>query len=549
MISSLILRAADLVYRQPFLRRATDPRGAQERALASILNANKETEFGRGHGFDRINSLDEFRSNVPVQTHDSLKNAIHRQAETGEPALTGDPPIFYARTSGTSGPARDFPVTVSSKRIQSIAQRILAASIHRGSDFFAGSVAGFSGAYVEGNLPSGQPFGSASGLTYATTPSFLKARFVVPSEAHAVKKTLEKYHLYALHALRAADLTGLIAANPSTFSSIIRHIREFSEVILRDLADGTFTITDEPSREVLSLGQSESRYPEQAGRLETALAGGLRLDMIWPRLSALATWTGGNCRVALDSLASILPPRLKLIEIGYRSSEFLGTVNVDIEQNLCLPSFCDTVFEFVEQEKWEKNQPDYLWLDEIEEGRRYYIFATTVSGLYRYHINDIVEVSGRIARCPGLQFVQKGRGVTNITGEKLHEQQMLEAVQHAAAAAGLSPAFFMAIADAKASTYRLYYETEDRPPTGLAGTFEEHLDKALSERNIEYAAKRCSERLRSPEIVLLEPGAGEALKRHRVANGQREAQYKAPILADRAGWDFNLDLHAWQAQS
>lgn len=550
VISSLALRVADLVYRQPFLRKAGDPRYAQALALAAILKANKDTEFGRDHGFDRLSTLDRFRSGVPVQTHDSLKDAIHRQAETGAPTLTSDPPIFYARTSGTTGPARDFPVTAGAQQIQSTAQRILAASIHRGSNFFGGRVAGFSGVYVEGKLSSGQPFGSASGLTYATTPGIVQRRFVIPSGAHAVHSSLEKYHLYALHALRSADLTGMVAANPSTILSIIRHIRQFAEVILRDLTDGTFTITETPSSQALLLGRvDQGQGAHQARRLEAALANGLRLDVVWPQLSALATWTGGNCRVALDSLASIFPPRLNIIEIGYRASEFVGTINVDIGQNLCLPSFRDTVFEFVEQEKWERNQPDFLWLDEIEEGRRYYIFATTVSGLYRYHINDIVEVSGSFRCCPGLRFVQKGRGVTSITGEKLHESQVLEAVRQAAAVVGLSPSFFIALADAKAAAYRLYCETDDRPPAGLADTFREQLDHALRERNIEYAAKRSSERLGPPDVVLLTPGAGEALKRHMVTNGQREAQYKAPILADSAGWGFDLDSFAWQAQS
>ncbi len=549
MLSSLALRLADLIYRRPFLRAAKDPRCAQQQALANILKANEETDFGRLHDFGRLDSPTAFRSAVPVQTHESLKDALCRQAESGERTLTRDPPLFYARTSGTTGPARDFPVTASTRKSQRTAQRILAASMHRGSNFFAGSVAAFGGVYHEGRLPSGQPFGSASGLTYATTPGFLRRRFVVPSEANALPNALEKYHLYALSALRASDLTGMIAANPSTFLSIIRHIREHPEAVLRDLAEGSFTIAEEPSLEAERLIPSEPvRSPEQARRLETALATGLRLDMIWPRLDALATWTGGNCRIALDGFSSTLPPDLKIIEIGYRASEFIGTINVDVEQNLCLPSLRDTVFEFVEQEKWERNEPDFLWLDELQNDRRYYLFATTASGLYRYHINDIVEVDGGMGPCPGLRFVQKGKGVTNITGEKLHEAQLLEAVRLASETIGLRPAFFLALADAEASSYRLYYEIEERPKAGLPDRLGRQVDLALSERNIEYAAKRSSERLASPKVVLLIPGAGEALKRHLVQGGQREAQYKAPVLTDSAGWSFDFTPFAWQAQ-
>lgn len=542
--TSLALRAADLAYRRPFLRAARDPRRTQEQALQRILRANAATTFGRSYGFEGLSSLDAYRAAVPVQTYEGLEAAIQTQAEHGVPALTCEPPLFYARTSGTTGPARDFPVTATAQRVQRTAQRILAASIYRCSRFFLGSVACFGGAYVEGRLPSGQPFGSASGQTHATTPAFVRKKFVVSSAAQELHDPLEKYHLYALCALRVPDLTGLIAANPSTFVSVIRHIETCAEAVLRDLTDGSFTITAPPSPAARAAVGRATPCPGQARRLQAAL-GDMRLDAIWPHLSALACWTGGNCRPALDRLAPLLPPAVRTIEIGYRASEFVGTINVDAANNLCLPDLRHTIFEFVEQDSWERGDADFRWLDQIEEGRRYYLFATTVSGLYRYHINDVVEVAGRFAHCPGLRFVQKGQGVTSITGEKLHESQVLEAVRLAAPAAGLPPAFFIALADPQAARYRLFYET-GQPWPGLAETLSAGLDRSLAALNIEYAAKRGSERLHAPGVTLLAPGAGEALKRHMIANGQREAQCKLPVLADAGRWRFDFAPYAWQ---
>lgn len=547
-ISSLTLRMADIAYRKPFLNAAADPRKAQTAALMALLRANSETTFGREHGFGSIDGLDGFRDHVPVQTYESLEPLIRAQAERGEAALTQDQPIFFARTSGTTGPARDFPMTAAAERAQKRAQRILAATIHRGSSFFQGKVAAFGGGYVEGRLPSGQPFGSASGQTYATTPSFLRRRFVVPSAAFGLETASEKYHLYALAALAAPDLTGMIAANPSTFLSIVRHIENDAETVLRDLADGTFSIGAKASHEARRAAKKlMGPSPAQARQLEKSLAMGLRLDTIWPHLAAIASWTGGNCRMALESLEPKLPPGLKIIEIGYRASEFVGTINVDVETNLCLPCIGNTVFEFVEQSAWERGERDFLWLDEIEEGRRYTIFATTASGLYRYHINDLVEAAGLHGRCPGLRFVQKGAGVTNITGEKLHEAQLLQAVREARAATGLAPAFCLAIADARSAVYRVLHETAEPPSEALSGAFAEHLDRALSSLNIEYAAKRTSGRLRPPDVALLAPGAGEALKRHLTTSGQREAQYKPPVLIDGDRLSFDFSPFRWPA--
>ena len=61
--------------------------------------------------------------------------------------------------------------------------------------------------------------------------------------------------------------------------------------------------------------------------------------------------------------------------------------------------------------------------------REYYIFFTTTSGLYRYDINDVIKVTGRYNQTPQIIFLRKGRGMTNITGEKLSVNQVIEAVQ------------------------------------------------------------------------------------------------------------------------
>ena len=74
------------------------------------------------------------------------------------------------------------------------------------------------------------------------------------------------------------------------------------------------------------------------------------------------------------------------------------------------------------------------------------MFVTTEDGLYRYDINDIVRVNGWVVATPTLAFVQKGKGVTNITGEKVTESQVLEAVTSVFAESGATPQFFIMLA-------------------------------------------------------------------------------------------------------
>ena len=65
---------------------------------------------------------------------------------------------------------------------------------------------------------------------------------------------------------------------------------------------------------------------------------------------------------------------------------------------------------------------------EVEEGRTYYILPTTAYGLYRYHIHDLVRVTGFHNRTPLIEFLSKGAHFANITGEKLSEYHVTAAM-------------------------------------------------------------------------------------------------------------------------
>ena len=131
------------------------------------------------------------------------------------------------------------------------------------------------------------------------------------------------------------------------------------------------------------------------------------------------------------------------MELGYQATEVRGTMAVDLNTSAALPALHHHFFEFVEQSAWDAGSRSCLTLDQLEDGRQYYVIVTTAAGLYRYFMNDLLAVEGRLHETPLLRFVQKGRGVTNMTGEKLYEAQAIAAVQQGARALGFEPAFFL----------------------------------------------------------------------------------------------------------
>jgi hypothetical protein len=228
------------------------------------------------------------------------------------------------------------------------------------------------------------------------------------------------------------------------------------------------------------------------------------------------------------------------MELGYQATECRGSIAIEAGTSSGLPPLNDCFFEFVEQALWDAGTPRVSTLEELEVGARYYIIVTTASGLYRYFMNDLVEVTGMFRQTPLVRFVQKGKGVTNLTGEKLYEGQVIDAVQHALDAAGAQAPFFVLIADEQRLSYSLVIECDDETRPDMH-TLAAAVDRRLGELNIEYHAKRGSGRLRPLDVRCLRRGAADAYKAACVRAGQREGQFKLAVLQYRKDLVMSFD--------
>lgn len=524
---------------RPLARLARNPEAAQRAVLASILERHRDSGFGREHGFAAITDIETYRARVPVQQFDDLQPWIEAQIE-GEAALTADPPVLYALTSGTTGAPKYIPVLRESLRQHQHGQRLYTWLQYRACpQAFDGPALGLVGSAVEGRTPQGIPIGSVSGTLYASMPAFMRERYVAPAEVFALADYDHKYRTLAQLALRRPDLAYLAGANPTSFLRVQSILNAHRDALIDGVEHGRFEGWESFSPGLQrALAPSTVPLPNRASELRS-LPTPLTFASVWPNLKLLATWTGGSCGIALARLAADLPPACTVFDIGYLSTEFRGTFTLQPGQAAGLPLLDQHFYEFVEQAAWDADRPAFLGLHELADGPLYYVVITTASGLYRYFMNDLVTVDGRHAATPLLRFVQKGRGVTSITGEKLYEGQVLDSMRE------LEPehhaAFYLMLADEAASRYRLYLEPEG---TCDADALAEALDRALASRNIEYRDKRASGRLLAPVVTPLRPGAGDAYKQHALARGQREGQFKYLALQYRRECAF--DFGAWE---
>jgi len=297
----------------------------------------------------------------------------------------------------------------------------------------------------------------------------------------------------------------------------------------------------EPSLQAI-VASRMTAMPERASRLEKLPE--LTYANVWPDVKLLTTWTGGSCGIALGALRTRLPAGAQVMELGYQATEVRGTIPLEAETSGGLPPLHHTYFEFVERAAWDRERPDYLTLDQLERGAQYYVLVTSVAGLYRYFMNDLVEVTGFFQKTPLLRFLQKGKGVTSLTGEKLYEAQAVDTVQGELSRRGIAFTFFIMIADEEAMTYRLLVEAQ--AGSADASTVGDAVDRRLGELNIEYQAKRESGRLGPLTLTWLRAGAAEAYKAAAVGAGQREGQLKPPVLQYRKDLLVNFDEYIAQ---
>jgi hypothetical protein len=511
-------------------RMARGPEIAQRDALRRIVRANRATRFGTTHGFADITDPHTFRQRVPAHEYEALRPYIDEQRLTGKPVLTADPPLFYAQTSGTTAAPKYIPVTAATLAMHRREQALFSYLQFRACPAaFEGKGLGIMGAAVEGRLDSGHAIGSVSGHLYQMLPRAVLARAVIPPVVSTIADYDVKYRTILCLALAQPDITYLGTPNPSTFLRLLALMNAERDRLLEVVATGQLEIVEGVPPHVRAQLRVEPNRARAAalGRLEH-----LTYASVWPRIRLVTTWTGGSCGIAADALRRELPSQAQFMELGYQATECRGTIALEPGTQGGLPALHHHYFEFVEQSAWDEGRPAFLSLEELEERCRYYVLVTTAAGLYRYFMNDLLEVAGRFERTPLLRFVQKGKGVTSLTGEKLYEAQVIGAVQQAAAAVGLEPpTFFLMVADEERNRYELLIETSggDAHAASLADAVDQH----LSQINLEYHAKRDSGRLGPVAVTRLAAGSADAHRAAHVRAGQREAQFKPVILQYR----------------
>ncbi len=540
LIQFMIYRAA-----KRFEKLTFNPAGAQKDLLMSILKKNADTEYGRRYGFGEMKTVADYQARAPVITYDDISDYVERVTRGEKNILTAEDPVMFAQTSGTTGKPKFIPITPTCQgQTQSDLMRAWLYHARKAHPtIFDGQVVSLVSPAVEGYTESGLPYGSASGHIYKSMPRIIRSLYAIPYEVFEIEDYEAKY--YAIMRLAIPkDIRFLATANPSSILKLCEKANEHAEDLIYDIRHGTLkeALPIEPRIRAVVMKELTSD-PALADRLQWLRGkrgGKLLPGDYWPRLSLIGCWKGGTVGHYIERFPEWLDPDgrrpVAVRDWGLLSSEARCSVPLSDEGSLGVLSIGTNFYEFVEADEVMRNSDDYrawrfLTVDQLQQGKEYYIFLTTTGGLYRYDINDVITVGPSYNKTPQVGFLRKGRGMANITGEKLSVNQVIDAVQEAARQTGIIPAHFKAEADQQNSRYIFRIEFIRKYDEPALQQFLEYVDSELKAVNVEYKSKRSSQRLNPPVMHVMREGWHERSRKEEVSRGRRAFQAKTELLS------------------
>ncbi|CAN8247929.1 unnamed protein product [Cochlearia groenlandica] len=440
----------------------------QSQTLRRILELNSGVEYlKKWLGDTNVEDMDDytletlFTSLVPIVSHSDLDPYIQRIAD-GEtsPLLTQEPITVLSLSSGTTeGRQKYVPFTPHSSQTTLQIFRLSAAYRSRFYPIKEGRrILEFIYAGKEFKTQGGLIVGTATTHYYGskefkakqeTTKSFTCS----PREVISGGDFLQCTYCHLLLGLYFSTQVEFVA---SAFSyTIVQAFSFFEEIwgeLCSDIKEGHLNsrITfPEMRKAVLSLIRPNpslaSHIEKICIELELNLGWFGLIPKLWPNAKYISSIMTGSMLTYLKKLRHYAGD-LPLVSADYGSTE--SWIGVNVDPNLppedvsfaVIPTF--SYFEFIPLYR-SQNQQDNICSDhdfvedkpvplsQVKLGQEYELVLTTFTGLYRYRLGDVVEVTGFHKGTPKLSFIYRRKLILTINIDKNTEKDLQRVVDKA----------------------------------------------------------------------------------------------------------------------
>jgi hypothetical protein len=527
-----------------------DPFGCQTSVLLKKLRNSQFSEYGKKHGFSSIKNTDDYRAAVPINTYSDLKPYIQKTLNGDVSALfnPGEKILMFAMTSGTTDACKYIPVTQSfldEYKRGSLMWGMQAVDDHL--DILRTKILAIVSHFDEQRSPGNIPCGSISGLAVATQKRIARLIYALPYWVYAIADQDAKYYTILRLALAESDIGLVTTANPSTLIKLAKCADKHKESLIRDIHDGTFATAKHLSASQIKGLKNHIRKNPVRARLLSAIAeqnDSFYPRHFWDKMVLLATWKGGVLGHYIDMLPDFygsLPVR----DLGLIASEGRMSIPHHDQGADGVLDIASHFFEFIPEEEYETENPRTLLCHELEKGRKYYLILTNSAGYFRYDINDLIEVTDFFEQTPVIHFLNKGKHISSLTGEKVSEHQVASALRNTLQELGISLNLFTVCPrwDEVTAHYDILVENDAWLDQVDTSDFITIFDTSLQSLNLEYKAKRDSQRLGPPRLCVVSKGTFAKIREEKHTQSQgRTEQYKHVYLNPTVDYYQNFTI-------
>jgi GH3 auxin-responsive promoter len=412
----------------------------QKKLLKELVKSAKNTDFGREHRFQDINTYEDFRKAVPIRDYEAFKPYIELIKEGKHNVLWKGQPIYFAKTSGTTSGVKYIPITRDSisNHINSARNALLCYIAETGNHLFANGKMIFLSGSPELERVGGIPTGRLSGIVNHHVPSYLRTNQLPSYETNCIENW-------------EAKLDKIVEETSAQDMTLISGIPPWMQMYFDRLTELT----------------------------------GKKAAELFPNLNVLVHG-GVNFEPYKAKLFATIGKEIDTIETFPASEGFFAFQDSQKETGLLLNTNSGIFFEFVPLQELFQENPTRLSLEDVQVGENYALIINSNAGLWGYNIGDTV----RFLSVKPYRLVVTGRVKHFISafGEHVIAEEVEYSLLKAAEEMSIKITEFTVapmIQQGAGKSYHEWFIEFEEIPSDLAG-FAAKVNANLSEKNIYY---------------------------------------------------------------
>lgn len=439
-VKSLLAKPfASLVYNK-IKKEALTAVADQEVIFKALIKKAAGTAFGKDHSFDKINSYEDFKRQVPVRDYEQLKSYIEKIKEGRSDILWKGKPIYFAKTSGTTSGVKYIPITKDSisNHIDTARNALLCYMAVSGNySFVNGKLIFLSGSPVLEKM-NGIATGRLSGIVNHHVPSYLRTNQLPSYETNCIEDWETK-------------LDKIVAETIDQNMTLISGIPPWVQMYFDRLTEKT----------------------------------GKKIKDIFPNFSVLVQG-GVNFEPYRTKLFDSIGKQIDTVELFPASEGFFAFQDNYKEPGLLLNTNSGIFYEFIPAAEIFSDNPTRLSLKEVKIGENYALIISNNAGLWAYNIGDTIKF---ISANP-YKIVVSGRIKHFISafGEHVIAEEVEYALLKAANEEGVKIVEFTVaphISQTQGKSYHEWFIEFENLPEDLM-SFSKNVDNNLRSKNVYY---------------------------------------------------------------